>query len=89
MRRGEAMPSMRPRRTRLAVYRKGFAVCFLELKARPFAVLAKLVEGVAAEEAMGGARESEIYDWFREWSSAGISGLDDLLRGDDGGRAER
>jgi hypothetical protein len=81
MRNGHVPPVMRPRRTRLAVYRREFAVRFLELKARPFGALQALVGGVAAEEALESAREAEIYEWFREWSAAGIGGLEELLAG--------
>lgn len=82
---GGALPAMRPRRTRLAVYRRGYAVCFLELRARPFAVLSGLLrgEGLAALER---ASEAEIFGWFREWSEAGMEGLASL---DLGGAEDR
>ncbi len=82
---GRALPGMRPRRTRLAVYRRGYAVCFLELRARPFAMLAGLLrgEGLAALEH---ASEAEIYGWFREWSEAGMEALASLDFGGAGVR---
>lgn len=76
MRGGDPQPSMRPRRTWLAVYRRDYGVFHLELTKRAYPVMVALTRGVPLEAALGNAREDEIYEWFREWAAAGIVSAD-------------
>lgn len=84
IRRDEAPPSLRPRRTHLIVYRRGFGLFHLTLSAAAFALFQALAKGATLEEAMqlmfeaGGGAQKQVFQWFRQWfgerlfSSVGI-----------------
>jgi hypothetical protein len=72
-------PAPRRRRARILVYRHGYAVFRRQLPAAAFALLRDLAEGKALGEAVERAlsrrtapAESELFGWFRQWSSMRI-----------------
>jgi hypothetical protein len=78
MRREETPPSLRPRATRLIVYRREYGLFHLPLTAPAFALFQALIEGRPLGEAMeflleaGGASRKQLFEWFRQWFSEGL-----------------
>ncbi len=93
LRREQPLPSLRPRRTNLIVYRKNYAVCHLPLSAPAFSLFAALAAGAPLGEAMramagtGGGSPKRVFEWFRQWfgeglfSSVEIRSESDVVRG--------
>lgn len=75
VRSNEALPSLRPGRTLLAVYRRDYGLLHLPLTAPAFALFQALAEGETLAEAMeqmlaaGGASPKQVFNWFRHWFS--------------------
>jgi len=74
------LPPVRRRRSRVVVYRRGYAVFRREQEAPAFALLADLVEGVPVGEAVARAlarrrarlRADDAFRLFRDWASMGL-----------------
>lgn len=75
LRREQPLPSLRPRRTNLIVYRKNYTVCHLPLSAPAFVLFEALAAGEPLGEAMrlmagtGGGSPKRVFEWFRQWFS--------------------
>lgn len=78
MRGGEPVPSLRPRATRLVVYRRNHAVFHLSLSAPAYVLFQALARGETLGEAMatglraGRAPKKHVFEWFRRWFSEGL-----------------
>lgn len=75
LRRDEASPRLRPRRTRLIVYRRDYALLHLPLTAPAFSLFQSLMEGETLGDAIqamsdsGGGSQRQVFEWFRQWFS--------------------
>ncbi|MBI4907263.1 MAG: putative DNA-binding domain-containing protein [Acidobacteria bacterium] len=75
IRRDEALPSLRPRRTHLIVHRREYGLFHLSLSAPAFALFQALAERAPLDEAMqsmfdaGGGSQKQVFEWFRQWFS--------------------
>jgi hypothetical protein len=74
-RRDEELPSLRPRRTHLIVYRREYGLFHMPLSAPAFALFQALAERSPLDEAMqamfdaGGGTQKQVFEWFRQWFS--------------------
>ncbi len=67
--------ALRPKKTRLIVYRRDFAVASLSVSEPAMALFEALAEGRPLSDAVeraDRAKESEIFGWFRDWFSEGL-----------------
>jgi hypothetical protein len=79
-RNGKAHPSLRPKNTFVAIYRRNYQVYRQDLAPTAFDLLSDLAQGVplgkavtrAARRRGRAAGENELFRWFREWVSGGI-----------------
>jgi len=78
LRDGRPAPAMRPRKGRVIVYRRDYALLYLELSSPAFTMFTSLAEGRRLGEALedmmlrhkrGTANQQE---WFRQWFSEGL-----------------
>lgn len=68
---------MRPKNTRLLVYRRNYRVQHLEMPSAAFAVFEALAGNATLGEATGAAkraRERDVFGWFQNWFSEGLFG---------------
>ena len=73
---GGALEEPRRAATWLVVYRRDFAVRRMPVTQRAFSFLSALAGGVTLGEACAQVEptEEELFDWFRDWSAAGLLG---------------
>ena len=69
-------PDPKPRRkaVRLAVYRRNYEVCWIEVSCAAYGILEALARGKKLGQAIRAARasRSRLPEWFREWTSLGF-----------------
>jgi hypothetical protein len=75
LRKDEPRPSLRRKKTYLAIYRRDYALGTIELTAASHRVLFELAGGATLGEAiakLSRLNERDLFAWFQEWSSAGL-----------------
>ena len=80
LRSGEPHPSLRPKNTFLAIYRRQYGIFRLDLTPTAYDLLKDLAASVplgeavtaAARKKRRAAKEEDLFRWFREWVSGGI-----------------